>query len=577
MKNFSRLSAVVFGTLVILGPSFFSPVFADDPPGFPRGSSVEVIEKKIREEAKKKVSEKSPEKTEVQLPQTPKKKGNTATAFVREIRIQSHPSVPQEKFDSLIPPESFKPLTAPYLGREVSFDELTDLTAKIEQELRAKGYLAVARVPPQDVSTGEVLLEVLLSRMGNLTVEGNRFFRKKKIKSYWRVPKGSILRYDKIQSSLISLNENPDRKVQPLLKAGQGPGTTDVILKTEDRLPLHAAYGFDNQGVRVTGKKRNTFSLRSNNLLGLDDIFLVGTTFGSDFGALFLQHVIPLNAYGTRFAWGFTHAQVTPQKEFENLGINGLAETYSLALHQKLITKESFILDAHLGFDFKEKTTVIQNATDTWDRLRVLSAGNDLQWAGKTGLWTARHNASFGFSPHGSGFALTSRQGEPHFFKYDFGIERHQKLPFGTEGLFRFEGQLTPDKLTPSEEYFFGGALTVRGYPESDYGADQGILTSLEHHTPLFFLPEEWKLPYDTRPLRQAIQLTVFLDHGYGVLHKPSDTEFSARNLLGVGGGFLLRFRENFSARLEWGARIGDAPLTEAGDSQVHFRILSNF
>jgi hemolysin activation/secretion protein len=546
-------------------------------PDLPPSSSPEVIERKAREEAKEKMKGKLPEKMEVEEEKAPAaKEAEGVAVYIRKINLRPHETLGTDLFESLVAPANLKSLIASYEGRKVTFRELSELAEKVEQVLRARGHFAVVRIPPQEIEKEEAVLEVLFSRMGNLSVEGNRFFRKKKTLSYWRIPKGELLRFDKIEESLLALNENPDRKVKPLVKAGDTLGTTDVVLKVEDLFPLHFGYGLDNYGSSLTGKEKHTITLRDTNMLGLDDTFVVGTAFGEWFGALFLQHAIPVGSRGTRANWGFSHAQVNPKKDTKGLGINGISQTYSLGLQQRLLAKESMQANVRLGFDFKEKNTRIQSATQSWDRSRVLSNGFDIQSRDSWGAWTVTEDIFWGFSPHGDGFPLNSRQGENRFFKFLSSTERLQRLPWNTEGSLRFKMQLTRDQLTPQEQFFLGGAASVIGYPESDYGADQGLLTNVEHRTPFFFLPEDWTLPWDSKPLRQQCRFLVSFDHGYGRLHGQLDSELRTRNLLGLGVGFEVKFRENLVSRLEWGVPLGDEPITETAEEQFYLSIQFN-
>ena len=552
------------------------PLFAADPSDVPAGSSAEVIEAKAREKAKEKLEEKIPEAPKIEAPEAPPKKADETAVFIRRIRLRFHESVPQKEAAVFVKLENFRDRLAPYENRSVTFSEVTALTKELESALREKGFFAVVRVPPQDIRQGELVLEVLLSRMGDLSMEGPHYFRKRKTLSYWTLPAGQILRYDAILASVLAMNENPDREVKPLLQAGKTVGTTDVILKSEERFPLHAGYSFDNQGVKLTGRERQGFTLRHNNILTLDDIFLIGTVFGNTYGAVFLQHILPLNSRGTRFVWGVSHAQVNPKKEFKEFGINGISQTYSMSLRQKLLQNRSTLANAYIGLNFKERSTHILSVTSVWDRLRVLSFGGDLQKKDAHGLWTLNQDFYFGFSPHGDGFALTSRRAESNFLKYGFSFQRQQILPFGSQAHLKFQGQLSPDKLTSQEEFYLGGSTTVRGYPETDYAADQALLASGEYLVPFFAAPKSWKLPYSSKTLREQIQLIGFFDYGYGRLRDPSERESRTRRLIGVGGGFAISLRENLSARFEWGAPLGEEPLTESGEDQFHFRFQAN-
>lgn len=566
MKSAQRLliqSGVLLFALGIIGqkdPLRFA--FAQDPPP---GSSAEITEAKVREEAKKELLKKKPSQElqpEAEKPYELKKKAPTFR--LRKIHLEG---------DILLPSGTLEPLFGQYERREVSFEDMKTLNQSIEAIYREKGYFAVVYIPAQKVKAGELTLRVASARMGRLKVEGLRYFRKKKTLSYWSTPPERLLNYEQIRRDIFAMNENPDRFVRPVLLAGAVAGTTDVLLKVADQLPLHAGYTFDNGGTKLTGRERTGFKFRHNNLLTMDDTFLIGTVFGQNFGALYLNHMIPLTKFGTRLVTGFSHAQVNPKKEFKINGISGISETYSLQLFQRLFQRERFRGEVHLGFDFKEKRTRVESATSVWDRLRVLSAGGDFQASGFNGVWKLSQNFFFGFSPHGNGFPLTSRGGRSRFFKYAFSVERLQNLFWGTKASLYWEGQLSPHKLTPQEEVSFGGATSVRGYPESDYLADQGLLTRFEYQIPFFLAPRDWKLPYGKQPLREQIQLVSFLDYGYGRLNDASKDERRSRTLFGIGGGFVFHFRGNLSARFEWGVPLGDEGLTESGRSQFYFRL----
>lgn len=574
LKNFSKmrktpLSLPGFCLWFLLFFLSTNLLYADEPPA---SSSAEVIEKKTREEAKEELLEKKPvEKVTVEEEKAPPPK-KEVSFFVQKINIRGREFIPPNVQKELQDFKIFKPLLKQYTGRQVTLSEFDELNRKLEQELRARGYFALVHTPPQRIEKGEVQIEIILTRMGDLLVEGGRYFRQGKTRSYWGIPKGQVLRFEDIQKSIQAMNENPDRNVRPILRAGAERGTSDAILKVEDQFPVHGSFSLDNQGSRLTGKERKGLILRHNNLLSLDDVFLIGTSFGSEFGALFLQHLLPVTSFGTHLVTGFSHAQVVPKKEFEILGVNGISQTYSVSLRQNLIRSERFVGNAYVGFDFKEKRTRILSVITAWDRLRILSLGGDLQARDKWGVWGLGQDFYFSFSPHGDGFSLTSRQAESTFFKYGFSILRQNKMPLGTKVIAKFQGQVSPDKLPPQEEIIFGGASSVRGYPEGDYLGDQGTLTNLEYWIPFFVIPKSWHLPYDRSPLRDQIQMIGFLDHGYGRLRQPLEGEHRSRRLFGLGGGFQVAYRSHLSARFEWGVPLGDDTLTEGGHSQFHFR-----
>jgi len=544
---------------------FPASVPAQESPTPPSGASADVIESRTREEARKHFEGVSGEKTaeiEEKLPDP----GPARAVSFQLNKITFEDDAPE----GLPVPVSYY---EDYLGKTITFRQLQEIMRRMEIYYRSKGYIALVYLVPQEIKDGEVRLGIILSRMGKLTFEGVRYSSKFRLKSYWWQKKGEPLRYDEIRQSLVRMSDYPDRSVKSILKAGEEKGTTDVIVKVDDRFPIHAGASLDNQGVKSVGKERPGFWIKHNNFLRLDDRFMIGTVFGRTFGSLYLNHLIPLTHFGTRFTWGFSHTQVTPHKEFKILGINGTAETYTLGLRQKLFESSKLLLDSYLGIDFKEKRTRQQSVTTVRDRLRVLSWGVDMQTFGENGFWSLGQNFSLGLPLVGDGHPLTSRGAESSFFKISGDIRRTQKLPLGLKGTISGGYQLSPDKLVPAEQVFLGGASSVRGYPESDYGADQSVYGSMEIQVPAYFFPKEWTVPFTESKWRDVVHGVGFVDYGYGRLRDPSSTERRSRNMLSVGGGFIIRLFKNLFARFEWGVPLGDSALTEGGNSQFHFRL----
>ena len=533
------------------------------------GASAAVQESKIRDQAEEELAQPKAEKPlafgEEKVKEVP---ATGPSFFVKTIFLEG---------DVILAPSEYEPLLQKYEGREIRFAELQQLINTLEQLFRAKGYIAVVLLPPQKMENQEIHLKAVTSRMGELSVENNRYYSGWRTRSYWKTLKGAVLWYDKIRHDVTDMNENPDRVVKPILRAGKEKGTTDVVLDVQDHLPLHAGYSFDNQGVKLTGKDRQGFTLRNNNMLGLDDIFLIGTTFGKAFGAFYLYHVIPVSNFGTKFIWSISHAQVNPKKEFSIYGINGTSETYSLALQQRVIRTDKYSGNVTLGFDFKEKHTSTQSVTTAWDKERVISLRGDLQARDRWGGWAFGPGLYCGLPTFGNGWALASGGGQQSFIKFTGSLTRLTQLPWQTRAVWDVQTQFSHSKLLPQEQLFLGGANSVRGYPESDYGADEAIQSRLDYLLPPYKMPETWKLPFDNIALKDQLNPLAFFDTAYGRAHDPSNTEERKDFLMGVGGGFELRFRKDLTARIMWGVPLGDKPITEAGKSQLHFTLNFNY
>lgn len=543
---------------------------AQDPQRLPESADAAVTERRVREEAEEHLKA-PPKEVEVELPEEKKEVPPVSEQkfFVHEVILQGH---------TVIPTEKLRIFTAAYEGREISLTEAGELAQTLEKEFRRQGYVtAVVYIPPQKIQGQTLMLAIVEGRVGKQYVEGERWFSKKRIFTYSKLKEGEILHYQAIQASIRRMNQNPDREVRSVLRSGETPGTTDVYFKVKDHFPLHSGFQFDNGGVRSTGVQRYGFTLKHNDALIPDSRFLIGTLFGKAFGALFLQHMIPMGPYGTKAIYGFTHSQANPLREFKGSDINGHSQTYSMKVEQPLSESELFSSSAFLELDFKDSRTKDISGTRRRDRLRVLKPGVQMRRKDRYGFFALSQDASFGIA----GLGATGRQNPfagragapPDFIKFSGRLQRGTRLPLQTVLVSEFSYQWALHKLTPQEQFYLGGGNSVRGYPEGDYLADQGIIFTNEFLVPFFLIPADWKLPRMSMPLRQQIQIAVFVDQGYGRLRGPSAQEIKHRYLLSLGGGLKIYLSRYLSMRLEIGHALGNEPLTESDHTRFHFRL----
>jgi outer membrane protein insertion porin family len=107
------------------------------------------------------------------------------------------------------------------------------------------------------------------------------------------------------------------------------------------------------------------------------------------------------------------------------------------------------------------------------------------------------------------------------------------------------------------EQYFAGGADTIRGYEEDRFWGKQQLLTTLEYR----------------HPIQKAFNVILFVDYGgawggYGSVNK--FTQSSSPNLnLGYGIGF--------SFRTPLGPLRLDLGFNKEGKSRTHFLIGTSF
>lgn len=554
-------------------------VYGQTPPPLPPSEQAGVVSERLKEEVEEALEKRrivTKGDVEEELPESVVPKSKTPF-FVSRIQLEGN---------SWVTRGELAPLLEPYENREVTLQDLDQLSREIEREYRRRGFLAnYVYVPPQRMTEGIIVLRVIEGKVGNIYVEGNRWFRKSRILSYTKLKKGEVLHYSDLRRSLWFMNKNPDRSVNAVLRRGEEQATTDIIFNVKDRFPVHAGFSYDNYGSRFSGKNRYGFTLRNSNLLSFDDMLSAGVVFGSDFGAVFTQYLFPIPQTNTDLIFGFNHAQVAPKKEFRNFGVNGISQIYYGRIEQHLLEGNAgpvaYRAGLNLTLEFKDSRTKILSEPFKKERLRVLRFGPRIVAQDPWGSTQIDQELSFGLNVMRArtySAPTAARQGvRPDFFRYRGNIQRAQKMPFDTRLNIRSLYQLGVNKLPASEMLYLGGGLTVRGYPEGDYLADNGLFLSCEYLIPTFFVPKDWQLPFSKIPLWRQLQWVTFLDQAYAEIRGALEKGPKTRYMLGVGGGIRVQLNNNLFFRIDWGQPIGQNALTGSTRGRVHFRLQTEF
>lgn len=478
-----------------------------------------------------------------------------------------------------IPPEKFSASIKKYENKEISFGDLNKLAKEIEREYLKQGVIAAVFAPSQEVKDQTLILQVIEAEMGDLEIRKHKYFNNKRLNYYWKIPSGETLRYDEMSKDIQRMNKNPDREVKANLRAGKKPGTTDVILSTKARFPIHFTSSFDREGAVSTGRSTQTYGMRHNNFLGLDDTLLTGYTFGRDFSGIYAYHNLPINFDGTSLLYGYSASKSHPSKEFRATALHSSTKNTSVSLHQDLYKKDVYLGEVALGFEANDKGIWDNTGVYNKDRLRIFSLESNFVQRGLGSTTSISFALSqgvhaFGASPDVKDNALSSRQAKSVFTKINPGIQHKRMLPLSLQANLNLRGQFSTTKLTPQEEFALGGINSVRGYPSGDYLADSGASSNLELLIPAFLIPQSWRLPYAQKPLKEDITTVTFIDYGWGQRRGALSSEKKRVDLLGAGVGVRINLFDQALARLEWGVPLGDnRPISEKGKSRVHFSV----
>ncbi len=566
MRNFIKVTAILIPISSFF--AFSCANAADVSPGSDVGAQAERFKEQAEGMRTKLQKKAKPPKVEIEKPQAPVPQ--TLAFTLKGVKLVGN---------TIFSSEDLQTVYAPYLDKQVTFEDLAAIVEKINAKYDQKGYLTTnVFIPEQDIKEGIIEIRIAEGKMGDLNIEGNKWFSEPYIGKYIHIKKKDPLNIKKLQSDILRLNKNSDIVATTVISAGKEPGTSDITLKVKDSYPWHIGAGEDSLGTRLTGKYRTSFTARSTNATGNNDKLFSSTLISSSSFGQFVGYSIPVDTYGTDIGIDMTYFSMKLGRELEHYDITGETQMYTPYIAKELCLSDDFEADAKVGMDITSIKKEIDRVITSNDQLRVpflefnaISSDN----FGQT-IFTPKFDFStqnfLGASSHNH--PTSSRQGTGgFFFKYEQSVSRTQQMFLNSYCILRSGFQWTTDTLPSSEQFQLGGMNSVRGYPEGDYLADIGGNLNFDWVFPMYFIPVSWKLPHSEIPLQRQIQPVFFTDLGGGGNRKDASGAVRSKFLMGVGGGLRIRFNNYFNLRLEWAEPVGEDPQSGAGPSTFYFAL----
>lgn len=489
---------------------------------------------------------------------------------------------------------------AMFLGKPLTFGGMRQITQIIAAWYAVHNHPFVDVVfPAQDIDSGVVQAVVTEFHLGQLRAEGNRWFSTPLLESYVRTQPGDAIDVAKLNEDLALLNQNPFRKVTIVAEKSATEGDTDLILRTEDRLPLRVYAGYDTTGTAALGYDLWNLGINWGNAFGLDQQLSYQFTSSSSFWAHLFGNNQPAAMEAHTVSWliplpwrdklsllgNFTQ---TAPRAGPDLGLTGVS---GQASGRYILTLPGFDLpflgagthvgeDVQLGYDFKSTNNnlsfggvEVSNVTTEVDQFPVTY---DLALDHLFGQAVISNN--FVYSPGGltplNKTALFQEQANSPYaaanYVYDtLTVTETTRLPFNASWVMRVTGQLADHNLLPTEQLGLGGETSVRGYHERTANGSEGVILSQELRSPPFsplarFVPPEFA---------DQLQLLVFWDYGsVRDVHVTQGTPASIE-LSGAGGGLRYAVSRFLSVSVDYGRELLRPPGGKALTDVLHVSV----
>lgn len=482
----------------------------------------------------------------------------------------------------------FKARMSPFLGRPITKPTRNEILAAVIMFCREQGRpLVDISLPPQEITGGVLQVLALESKLGQVQIQGNRWFTTEHLTRQLRARPGQYLDSRLLSGDLDWLNRNPFRQADLVYQKGSEPGTTDLVIRETDRLPLRFYAGWEDSGTKVTGNDRLLGGMDWGNVFGRDgqlNLQYMADPRFMRFGATSLNLVQPLPWRHILTVFGsYTTTRGNLPKPFSLEGFNDqLGLRYAIPLPELASKRLDLRGSITAGFDFKRAnnnlafggTQVFGAVTDTLQWNLGYNAGLKDPW-GETAL-----RATFFYSPGKwsvndfDAAYRRSRAGATARYSYvNAELDRTTGLPFGFTLMNRLTAQAADSNLLAGEQLGFGGYDTIRGYDTRVVNSDEGLILNNELRAPAFRVLAHLGL----RRLQDQLQFLGFYDYGSARNRHRLSGEAKSTALSGVGAGARYSISGHFSFRADYGWQLRNVEVKRAYASRFHLGLILSY
>lgn len=463
---------------------------------------------------------------------------------IDEFRIDGAEKLPQIEVEEAV---------YPFLGPNRSSDDVEKARAALEKSYHDKGFQTVnVAVPAQNVASRIVVLKVTEGKIGRLRVANSRFYDLEKIKKGApSLREGSLPNFNEVTKDIVALNQWPDRRITPALRAGVTPGTVDVDLNVDDKLPLHATLEYNNR------QSPNTTATRLNATVKYDNLWQLGHSLSvsyqvaperrADAEVVSASYLARITDWTSLLVYG-----VDSKSNVATVGgmsVIGPGQILGARGVLTLPARDNFFHSLSFGVDYKHFGQTVNIGSDSFSSPITYYPWNAIYgatWQNEGALTQLNASATFNMRGPGSQFdAYWNKRtyADSNFIHLNADISHTQELPEGFQLFGRAKGQVADGPLISSEQFSLGGLDTVRGYLESATIGDNGVAGTLELRSPDVgsWLQKQMK---DETGQGQARFTTFnewrffgFVDAGLATIYKPLPEQQASFDMWSYGAG----------------------------------------
>ncbi|HVQ67638.1 MAG TPA: ShlB/FhaC/HecB family hemolysin secretion/activation protein [Bradyrhizobium sp.] len=530
--------------------------------------------------------------------------GRAPTATDASPPAQKPGAAPVQRFDiddfavqgaETLPQIEIEEAIYPFLGPNKTADDVEKARAALEKAYHDKGYQTVSVSVPQQNALGKmIVLKVTELKVGRLRVKNSRYFRLDNITSKaGSLKEGTVPNFGEVTKDIVALNQWPDRRVTPALRAGVTPGTVDVDLNVEDKAPIHANVELNNR------QSPNTTALRLSSTVHYDNLWQLGHSLS------FTYQVAPQRPNDATVFSGSYLARVQnvdwlnvlfyavkSSSDVATIGgtnVVGPGQIFGSRAVITLPTRENLFHTLSAGVDYKHFDQTVKLGGDGFSSpvtYYPVVANYSATFSAEKSTTQFNAGITYNLRPLSDDvFTFDNKRlyASPSFTHFNADVSHTHELPEGFQLYGKVQGQVADGPLVSSEQFSVGGLDTVRGYLESETLGDNGVVGNLELRSPNIgeLLQKQMKDETGQGPARFTIfnewRFFGFTDAGTATVLRPQVEQQSTFNLWSYGVGARFKMFDYLNGTLVYSVPMVSQTYSAARNPRVNFRIWGEF
>ncbi len=475
--------------------------------------------------------------------------------------------------NTLVSNEALQACVASYLNRPLNFNALQAAAAAVAQTYREAGWLVTAYLPKQEISSGEVTLQIIEAVLGKVSVQPpqpQRVPAQRLIQIFEsHQAKGAPLQADRVDRALLLLDDLPGVMVNGNLQAGDSHSETDMVLNVVDEPGIQGDVSTDNYGTPSLGIARASLNTHLNSPLRWGDQLSLNALQSQGSAYTRLAYSVPLGDDGWRAQARGTHMSHHLIGDLEATQGHGNARTHGAELSYPLQRSQTSNLNLSVGYDIKQYENFDSTGLTSRYQARASSvalSGNRIDASASTnnfGLTWVSGNIDLSDAPaaYTSGI-LNGANTAGRYNRWTLNLSRLQPVTTNTAVWLAYAAQFADKNLDSSEKIYLEGPTGVRAYGggATGLGGSEGqtFTAELRHN-----LNENWRLTEFYDYARARINLNNLKADGTGPI-----TDVNNFQLKGFGFTLAWQSVKGIDLKATTARRIGKNPNPNATTGQ---------